>query len=148
MKIEYLVAIALLISLLIIGCESQPLSLSCQVRVPEEFQQDPPGWIPPNGEPEAVRYKKSYEAFWWNCVMVKAADLNGRCPCTCSGTPAATYGCSDGAMDAEKQINHLLKNHNVPEVRQYLQTFIKDSDGPSKIIPYFPDGPRKENMIE
>jgi hypothetical protein len=142
----------LLLTVLIItaalGCVSHPMQISCQARVPTEFKKDPPGWKSPTGEPESVRYIKSYEAFWWNCVMVKAASLEGRCPFTCSGTPAATYGCADGAIDAERQIKQLLKVHDKMKVQHYLHTIASDQEGKEKIRSYFPDGPHAEKITE
>ena len=143
-----LLIIITLSSIFIIGCESKSLSISCSVTVPENFRQDPPGWKPPNGEPESIRYTKAYEAFWWNCVMVKAGDIEGRCPFTCSGTPAATYGCSDGAIDAENQIRQALEDHDVNEVIKYLKTLAQDQSGLEKLKAYFPDGPRAEIVIK
>ena len=123
---------------------SGKLELNCNVDVPDKFKQDPPGWKPPNGEPESIRYTKAYEAFWWNCAMVKAGDIEDRCPFTCSGTPAASYGCSDGATDAENQIRDLLEDHDGNEVIKYLKTLAKDSAGLEKLKTYFPDGPQAE----
>jgi len=54
---------------LIGGCGPR---LPYRVNVPNEFRRDPPGWIPPNGEPERVRYATAYEAFWWNCTILKS----------------------------------------------------------------------------
>jgi hypothetical protein len=142
----------LLLTVLIItaavGCAPHPMQISCEVRVPSEFRRDPPGWKSPTGEPESVRYTKSYQAFWWNCVMVKAARLEGKCPFTCSGTPAATHGCSDGAIDAETQIRQLLKLHDKIKVQDYLHTVAFDQEGKEKIRSYFPDGPRAEKITE
>jgi hypothetical protein len=146
MRIELLLVIATMIIVSAVACATNPLSISCQVRVPTEFQQDPPGWISPTGEPESVRYKESYEAFWWNCVMMKAVNLESRCPFTCSGTPAATYGCSDGAIDAERQIKQLLKVHDKMKVKDYLQTVASNQEGKEKIKSYFPDRPRAEDI--
>ena len=148
MRIELVLVVATLIIVSTVGCATHPLSISCRVRVPAEFQRGPPGWISPTGEPESVRYRKSYEAFWWNCVMVKAENSEGRCPSTCSGTPAASYGCSDGAKDAERQIRQLLTVHDRTKVQYYLQTIASDPEGKEKIKSYFPDGPRAEKVIE
>ena len=132
----------------VVGCASHPLEISCHVRVPGEFRTDPPEWRSPTGEPESIRYTKSYEAFWWNCVMVKAEDFGNRCPFICSGTPAATYGCAEGAEDAERQIRQLLADHDVTRVRKYLQSIAAGPEGKKKIRPYFPSGPRTEKVIE
>jgi hypothetical protein len=80
--------------------------------------------------------------------MVKAVSLEGRCQFTCSGTPAATYGCSDGAIDAERQIRQLLKVHDKMKVQDYLRSVASDQVGKEKIKSYFPDGPRAEKVTE
>ena len=49
--------------------ETKQPHMICQVKVPSKYQNIP-GNPPPNGEPEPIRYQKSFEAFWWNCVMV------------------------------------------------------------------------------
>lgn len=131
-----------------VGYAAEDINLQCHVNVPDEFKHDPEGWIPPNGEPESTRYSVSYEAFWWNCVFIKSEGLENRCPFSCSGTPGATYGCSDGATDAEKQIDQILKSHDPKEVLEYLKTLSTDSVGLLKIEPYFPDGPHAEIVNE
>ena len=123
------------------GCASHPLDLSCEVAVPSKFTKDPPEWVSPTGEPESLRYTKSYEAFWWNCVMVKAVDYNDTCPFSCSGTPAATYGCAEGAADAKKQIRHLLRTNTPLKVTNHLESIASSPEGKSKISAYFPNGP-------
>lgn len=82
--------------------------------------------LPPNGEPEPARYLSKYRAFWWNCVMVRANDLDARCPSGCSGTAAASYGCSDGEMDADSQIEDLLKRYPREEVQNYLRSWVAE----------------------
>lgn len=148
MRIELTLLVTSAIIVLAVGCASHSFSISCQVRMPDKFQQDPPGWKSPTGEPESVRYTKSYEAFWWNCVMLKAKDPKGRCPSTCSGTPAANYGCLAGARDAERQITQLVRVHDKTKVQHYLQSLASDPEGAAKIKPYFPDGPRAEKIIK
>ncbi|HZM27331.1 MAG TPA: hypothetical protein VFB89_08235, partial [Gemmatimonadales bacterium] len=61
------------------GSASEPMRMSCRVRVPAAYQRDPPGWQSPTGESEAERYSRAYEAFWWNCIMVRADSLDARC---------------------------------------------------------------------
>ena len=80
--------------------------------------------------------------------MVKAEDLKGRCPSSCSGTAAATYGCSDGSIDAEKQIHQLLKHYDLNNVVEYLKTMSKNPAGLEKIKIYFPKGPRAFKIIK
>jgi hypothetical protein len=50
-------------------------NIKCRVTVPKEYRKTP--FNPPKGKPESARYKEAYEAFWWNCVAVRAADLQG-----------------------------------------------------------------------
>jgi len=63
---------------------------------------------------------------------------------TCSGTPAATAGCRNGAADAEKQIEALEEKYGAARTREVLALRIGDDDGYSKIRPYFPHGPTPE----
>ncbi len=132
----------IIFTLLLVDCTSHPMKISCRVLVQMQFQTDQPGWKPPNGESESTRYTKSYEAYWWNCVMVRAKDLDARCPFICSGTPAATYGCRDGEMDANRQIDQLLKRYSSREVGGYLRSLARRPEAKEKIAPYFPDGPQ------
>jgi len=141
MKISLVLALVTLIALLAAGCATRPLSVSCQPHVPAQFQQEQPGWKSPTGESEATRYKKSYEAFWWMCIMVKAEDLETKCPSTCSGTAAAIYGCTDGAMDAESQVFQILGDHSDTKVKKYLQSLASDPKNKAKIEEYFPNAP-------
>lgn len=128
------------------ACAPASLEMSCQVNVPNEFRNDPPGWKSPTGEPESVRYTKSYEAFWWNCVIVRAEDLEGRCPFTCSGTPAATNGCMNGAMDADTRIDQLLKRYSATQVQDHLLSMAGNPEGRAKMKAYFPGGARSEQV--
>ena len=139
-----LLALTALLSMFSVANAGQELSLTCKVQVPERFQHDPPGWVDPNGQPERVRYSEAYKAFWWNCVMVKASDLSGRCPIACSGTPGATYGCGDGAVDAWNQIDALLKKFPAKQVRAYLQSLAKEPKAKAMIAAYFPNGPKSD----
>jgi len=107
------------------ACSATELKLSYKVEVPKEYRKahiDPP----PNSYSEVARYKESHEAFWWNCVMVKAQNLQAGCPFVCSGTPAATAGCTDGALNAECQIERLLKRYPATMVQDYLRSFASD----------------------
>jgi hypothetical protein len=117
--------------------------LRCRVVVPKEYMITP--WDPPpNGQPEPVRYKVAYEAFWWNCVAVRAANIKGRCPFRASGTPAAGAGAYDGVMNADGQINALLKKYSALTVRKYLRTIASQSKVSEKMLPYFQE-PTPEN---
>jgi hypothetical protein len=70
-----------------------------------------------------MKQMQENEAFWWNCVMVKAQRPEAQCAIVCSGTPAASDGCWDGATSAERQISRLTKEHGVKEVQAYLRSF-------------------------
>jgi hypothetical protein len=135
-----------LIIITLSGCAHHPLKLSYQVSVPDQFKTDPPGWIPPNGEPEHVRYSKSYEAFYWNCIMVKSKDLQARCPASCSGTAAATFGCFNGGWAADNQVVQLLEAHSAEQVQEYLQTVAARQETIDRIKAYFPEGPQPERI--
>ncbi|MGH9734764.1 MAG: hypothetical protein ACRD8A_09270 [Candidatus Acidiferrales bacterium] len=116
--------------------------MHCRVVVPQEYRKTPFN-PPPNGEPEPVRYKVAYEAFWWNCVAVRAANLDARCPLTTNGTPAASAGGADGAANADCQIEGLLKKHAAIEVQTYLRSIAGTPEAMEKMRPYF-DKPRAE----
>ena len=75
--------------------------------------------------------------------MVRAEDLESRCPFLCSGTPAAASGCSNGARDAEQKIQHLLETHSASKVQAYLVSLARDPEGAAKIKRYFPGGPQR-----
>lgn len=110
--------------------------MRCRVIVPKEFKTTSPT-PPPNGESEAKRYTAAYEAFWWNCVAVRAANLHGRCPFTASGTPAASDGAREGASDADSQIDRLLKTHARAEVQKYLRSIAFTAAAKEKMRSYF-----------
>ena len=111
-------------------------NIKCVVKVPREYRKTQFN-LPPNGEPEPVRYTVAYEAFWWNCVAVRAADLRGRCPFLASGTPAASAGAMDGAANAEDQIRRLQRKYATSAVQQYLNTIASQPEAKEKMRPYF-----------
>jgi len=112
------------------------LKLRCRVVVPNEYRQTPFD-PPPNGEPEPVRYKIAYQAYWWNCIAVRAANLQGRCAFTASGTPAAVAGAADGATNADAQINAVLQKYSVRAVRRYLRSIASQPAAKKKMRRYF-----------
>jgi hypothetical protein len=130
------VQITLALLLATVAYADNGLSMKCQVVVPEEYKQTPFN-PPPNGEPEPVRYTAAYEAFWWNCVAVRAADLQARCKFQASGTPAATAGAADGAENANAQITALLRKHSRRAVRKYLHSISSQSEAKEKMRRYF-----------
>ena len=136
--------VAFLVSLCVAGCSSH---LSPHIGVPAEYKHQPSALMPPpNGEPEVVRYRKSYEAFWWNCVIVRSRDVDARCPSACSGTPAAVAGCGQGSGDADTDISALVSRKGSSWTQEYLKAFVQKSDGYEKIRAYFPDGPKAETV--
>jgi hypothetical protein len=116
--------------------------LRCRVKVPEDYRPTPSN-LPPNGQPESTRYAVAYEAYWWNCVAVRANDLDGRCPFVASGTPGASAGAVDGAKDADTQIDEQLKKYPKQAVRTYLQSLARQATTKAKMRLYF-DRPTPE----
>jgi hypothetical protein len=139
-RLFVLSAFALLISG--IGSADNGPNMKCVVKLPKEYSK-PTVNPPPNGEPEPLRYTTAYEAFWWNCVAVSAADLQGRCPSVASGTPAASAGAMDGALNAESQIHRLRKKYPASAVQKYLRTIASAPETKQKMRPYF-DKPTPE----
>jgi hypothetical protein len=127
-----------------VGCNAHRLVMDCKPRVPTPYVRSDMGT--PNGEPESVRYAHAYESFWWNCVVVRAQNLGGRCPFVCSGTPGASAGCSDGAADADRQVERLLKHHPKDQVVWYLRDLARDAEAQRRIRTCFPNGPREERV--
>src|SRR5271169_3260753 len=111
-------------------------SIKCRVTVPKEYTKTPFN-PPPNGEPEPIRYRVAYEAFWWNCVAVRAADSRGRCPFVASGTPAASASAGDGAANAENQMHHLREKYSASAVQEYLNSIASQPEAKQKMQPYF-----------
>lgn len=129
-------AIAFGLLLAAVASAAANISMHCRVKVPKKYRRmtlNPP----PNGEPESVRYTVAYRAFWWNCVAVRAEDLQGRCPFVASGTQAASAGASDGALNANFQIDHLLKRHSAGKVQEYLRSLTSTPRAKEEMRPYF-----------
>ena len=124
-----------------VGAAATPLRLSCNVQVPSGYLVDPPGWESPTVESEAQRYTRAYEAFWWNCIMLKATAMDARCPSSCSGTPAATAGCADGGVQATEAVSLALREHPPVSVQRYLRTLASEPKAKRKTASYFPGGP-------
>jgi hypothetical protein len=97
---------------------------------------------PPNGEPETVRYRVAYSAFWWNCVFVKSEALDARCPVTCSGTQGAAAGCAEGSTSAEDAMKRLRVHFDEGSVLNYLGTLTESPEAKAMIQPYFGGQPR------
>ena len=126
-----------------VSAASMP-ELRCHPVVPKELAKST---FAPNGDPESVRYTKAYEAFWWNCVMVRAQHLDARCPAICSGTPGATSGCGDGALNAGTRIDALLKQFPAAEVQKYLRRLGSTTKARRQLsgYGYFQDGPAADD---
>ncbi len=138
---RYVAIAGSLLSCIIVFADAGP-TMKCVVKVPKEYRKTPFN-PPPNGQPEPVRYTVAYEAFWWNCVAVRAADLRGRCPFLASGTPAASAGAMDGAANAEDQIRRLQRKYAAFAVQQYLNMTASQPEAKQKMHPYF-DKPTPE----
>jgi len=112
--------------------------------VPPEFipTADPATWL--DVEPESQRYKVSYEAFWWNCALLRSQNLRAKCPFTCSGTPAETAGCAQGAVDADDGIGALVKRYGASRSREYFQQLARTPGADAKLEPYFGTRPVPE----
>jgi hypothetical protein len=132
----FLTAIACTLLLGLIASADARMNMRCRVVVPKEYRKPTPK-PPPNGEPEPVRYKVAYEAFWWNCAAVRAENIHGRCPFMASGTPAASTGAMDGASDADSQIERLLQTHAASAVQNYLQSIASTRRAKERMRPYF-----------
>jgi hypothetical protein len=131
---RYLAIAISLLSCIIVSADAGP-TMKCVVKVPKEYRES--DLNPPNGESEAVRYATAYQAFWWNCVAVRAADLQGRCPFVASGTPGASAGAMDGAANAETQIRRLQRKYGTLAVHKYLSTIAAQPEAMQKMRPYF-----------
>ena len=116
--------------------------LEPKISIPKEFSNRASNLSSsPTGETDGVRYKKAFEEFWWNCVMVKAKSLNLSCPFAASGTAAASAGAWNGAVDAENQIKELIRKHQSVAVQAYLEKLTTDP----KVIDVFAKGRFKGN---
>jgi hypothetical protein len=131
--------------LVALGCAGPQPLLECRVSVPAEFADPGNSSDAPDGEPEHVRYTRAYESFWWNCVSIRARRLDARCPFTCSGTPAATAGCSSGASDATRDIDSLLGRFASDRVREHLASLAAQPVAREKLATYFGNRPRAES---
>ena len=125
-----------------VACAHSSPALQISVEVPDTYSAS--GTDTPTGESEAARHRAAYEAFWWNCVSVRATDAAARCPFSCSGTAAATDGCGSGASAAERGIHDLARRFPSSRVQSYLQSLSATPEAREKMKRYFPDGPRTE----
>lgn len=91
-----------------------------KVVVPPQFQSKvgSPGFP---GTSPFERYSQAYEAFWWNCVAVRAKNINARCPFIANGWASESYGGSDGAMNADNAIDEQIKKYGASRVQAYLK---------------------------
>jgi hypothetical protein len=109
------------------ACASRSLSLRFSLHVPESYSWTCGDGQCPSGQPEAVRYENAYEAFWWHCIVTRSDNVKAECSWVCSGTPAATYGCAEGAQAAERQIDALLRR----DPSDAVQTYLREVAGPA-----------------
>jgi hypothetical protein len=127
------------------GGNSDKPSVACRATVPPGISATEKS---PNGETNAVRYTTAYEAFWWNCVLLKAGDIAARCPFVCSGNAAASLGCANGGVDASSDIDALSQRFPKEQVREYLRDLAQSPVSRAKIKPYFGSTPRAEGARE
>jgi hypothetical protein len=66
---------------------------------------------------------------------------------TCSGTPAATYGCTQGSIDADNAINAAIKRHGTSDVRESLRSLAQRPEGQEKLRAYFLNGPTADSVF-
>ena len=112
--------------------------------VPAEHSRTALDGSDPTPEPPASRYRLAYGSFYWNCLALKAQDEKARCPFVCSGTPAASAGCGDGATDAEKMTNDLIRRLGVEGARRTLESRVTSPDAQENIRRYVPSGSQSE----
>jgi hypothetical protein len=112
--------------------------------VPAEHSRTVLDGSDPTPEPPASRYRLAYDSFYWNCVAVKAQDKTARCPSVCSGTPAASAGCSDGAADSDRVIGDLVRRLGDEDARRALASRVSLPDAAKSLRRYFPAGPQPE----
>ena len=55
----------------------------------------------------------------------------------CSGTEAASYGCSEGAIDAENAIGDLREPMGDERLHAYLIELAESPNAKEKALPYF-----------
>lgn len=120
-------------------CALEP-QLILRIHVPKEFAEATAQ--SPNGQSESSRYMDTFEAFWWNCVMVKTRSLALDCPFVASGTNSASHGAWDGATNADNQIKVLLQQNSPEVVQQYLGKLVSSPD----VVMKFAKGRFKGNV--
>jgi len=136
------IILALTATACLLSCAAPELKVQCAATIPAACPLE--SFPPAMGGPKSTAYQIAFEAFWWNCVMVKAANVDDRCPFRCGTTPCESQGCVEGAKDAAYQIKNLLKYYPRPQVQQYLQSLSSTGDAKKKIKPYFQDTPRAD----
>ena len=123
-----------------ISCSALEPQLILTIEIPKEFAEI--SAQSPDGQSESSRYRETYEAFWWNCVMVKSLSLHLHCPFVASGTPAASQGAVDGATNADVQIKELLGRSSPALVQQYLGKLVSTPE----VVMKFAKGRFKGNV--
>lgn len=114
--------LALLMGLPSIALADSGPYLDSSYKVPKEYQATQYSSTDRSVEDApVVRYREAYEAFWWNCVAVKAESLDNRCPFMASGWPAEAAGADDGATNAWNGIHDLLQKYDAATVQAYLR---------------------------
>ena len=112
--------------------------------VPAEHNLEVVNSTDPTPEPPAVRYRLAYKSFYWNCVAVRLEDEAARCPFMCSGTPATSEGCRDGAMEADKIVSDIFQTAGADDARRTLRSRLTTARAQESLKLYFPSSPRRE----
>lgn len=100
-----------------------------KIVVPSKYQSKigSPGFP---GTSPYERYSEAYEAFWWNCIAVRAKNIHARCPFWANGWASEADGGADGGTDADDAINEQIEKYGAARVQAYLK---KLASPPSKI---------------
>lgn len=120
-------------------CAAGPREV-CVASVPDSIE---PKQLSPNGETNELRYATAFRSYCWNCLSVRAQDLDAACPTMCSGNDAATRGCADGARVAAGNVDALIRKYGRQRARKRLRALASEAEAHHKLEPYFKDGPAK-----
>src|SRR5215212_7610830 len=112
-------------ALMCTGCTQ---TLAPRVSIPPEHRRGQADASDPTSEAPAVRYRMAYQAFWWNCLAVRADRADSRCPFVCSGTAAAVDGCRQGADDGERAVQELVRRLGKEDARDVLRSQVARPD--------------------
>jgi len=84
---------------------------------------------------DIARYISRYDERWWNCIRVRAVDIDAVCLTMCSGTPAASQGCADGALAASERIDQNIARFGKHRTQKSLQILLGITEMPKNDAP-------------